>query len=117
MDNTIKVNSIESERYLSKISKFVKSIGFESFIWTASLLYLALIVNPFETHFTICPLSNLGFEHCPGCGLGNSIAFLFRGNFIQSINSHILGVPALIIILHRIFSLVRFNLKRNNHNK
>ena len=55
-------------------------------------------------------LANAGFEHCPGCGLGNSIALIFRGEFSQSFNAHILGIPALIIILHRVYSIIKFNL-------
>ena len=101
-----------NEDLFNKIFNLIKSIGLEGFIWIASLFYLAFFINPYEAHFTICPLSNLGFEHCPGCGLGNSIALIFRGQFAQSFESHILGIPALLIIFHRIFSLVIFNLRK-----
>ena len=106
------IKSIENENLFNKIFNFIKLIGFGGLIWIASLLYLAFFVNPYETHFTICPLSNLGFEHCPGCGLGNSIALIFRGQFSQSFDAHILGIPALLIILHRIFVIINFNLKK-----
>jgi hypothetical protein len=112
IDITTEIKSFEQKNLFSKIFSFVKAIGFEGFIWITALLYLAFFVNPFEIHFTICPLSNLGFEHCPGCGLGNSIALIFRGDIIQSFDAHILGIPALLIILHRIFSIIKFNLKR-----
>jgi hypothetical protein len=112
IDITSEIKSFEQKNLLSKIISFVKLIGFEGFIWITALLYLAFFVNPYQTHFTICPLSNLGFEHCPGCGLGNSIALIFRGNISQSFESHILGIPALLIIFHRIFTLIKFNLKR-----
>jgi hypothetical protein len=87
-------------------------IGLEGFIWITALIYFAFFVNPFETHFTICPLSNAGFEHCPGCGLGNSISLLLHGKFSDSFNSHILGIPAILIIIHRTYSIIRFNLKK-----
>lgn len=107
------IKSFQQRNLSSNIFSLVKAIGLEGFIWIAALLYLAIFNNPFQTHFTICPLSNLGFEHCPGCGLGNSIALIFRGDFTQSYNTHILGIPALLIILHRIISLVNFNLKKS----
>jgi hypothetical protein len=94
------------------ILRYVRLIGLEGFIWTAALFYFTFFVNPLETHFTICPLSNVGFEYCPGCGLGNSISLFFNGYFIESFKTHILGIPALIIILHRIYSIIKFNLKK-----
>ena len=104
------IKSFERKNLLSNVLGFVKVIGLEGFIWIAALVYLSLFVNPYENHFTICPLSNAGFEHCPGCGLGNSIALFFRGNFSQSFAAHFLGIPALIIILHRVYSIIKFNL-------
>ncbi|MBK7630716.1 MAG: DUF2752 domain-containing protein [Ignavibacteriales bacterium] len=95
----------------------MRLFGFEGFIWISTLLYLGFFVNPNAVHFTICPLSNLGFEHCPGCGLGNSIALIFRGQFSQSFDNHFLGIPALLIILHRIYTIMFFNLKKSNNNK
>jgi lipoprotein signal peptidase len=96
----------------SKVFAYARLIGLEGIIWIAALFYFAFFVNPFETHFTICPLANAGFEYCPGCGLGNSISLFFHGYFAESFNTHILGMPALIIIFHRIYSVIKFNLKK-----
>ena len=101
-----------SSNLSSKIFGYIRLIGLEGFIWITALFYFAFFVNPFETHFTICPLSNAGFEHCPGCGLGNSITLFFHGYFIESFDTHILGIPALLIIFHRIYSIIKFNLKK-----
>ena len=76
------------------------------------LLFLVFIYHPGESHFTICPLANLGIEFCPGCGLGASISYLFRGDFILSIQSHPLGIFALIIITLRIISIIKNNWRR-----
>lgn len=95
-----------------RIFNSLKLVGLEGFIWIAALFYLAFINNPFQSHFTICPLSNAGFEHCPGCGLGNSISLFFNGYFSESLHTHYLGIPALIIIIYRVFSLIKFNLKK-----
>lgn len=97
-------------RVISKISFNLKMLGFEGAVWTAALVYLAFFFNPADAHFTICPLSNLGFEYCPGCGLGRSISLLFSGNIVESFQTHILGIPAVIIIIFRIISILKTNL-------
>lgn len=87
---------------------FLKYINIEAFIWSAGLLFLAF-AHLDQSHFTICPLKLLGFEHCPGCGLGLSIHNLFTFAFKESFKANPLGLVALIIIIHRICSL-QFNL-------
>ncbi len=113
MDNiSSQIKLLDQQNFLSKIFSYSRLIGLEGFIWISALIYFAFFVNPFETHFTICPLANAGFEHCPGCGLGNSISFFFHGYFTESLNTHILGIPTLFIIFHRIYSIIKFNLKK-----
>ena len=98
----------------SKIYFFLKRgfkvIGFEALIWISGLVYLGFFSPSDQTHFTICPLANAGIDFCPGCGLGHSITLFFHGKFIQSFNVHPLGFFALIIIIHRIYSLVKLNI-------
>jgi hypothetical protein len=89
-----------------------KLIGIEATVWILGLFYLALINSPGTTHFTICPLSNLGFKYCPGCGLGNSISYLFKGDLISSFHSHPLGIFAFIVIALRIISIINNNRRR-----
>lgn len=93
-----------------QLRKYSNLIGFETVIWITGLLYLAFISSLDQTHFTICPIKNLGFEFCPGCGLGHSITQLFHGNFVQSFHTHPLGFFALIIIIHRIYTLLKTNI-------
>lgn len=95
-----------------KIKKFWRVIGFEASVWISGLVSLLLIHSPGETHFTICPLANLGFEFCPGCGLGNSISYIFNGDIISSIHSHPLGIFALIILTIRIITIIKNNWRR-----
>ena len=97
-----------------KVFSYLRIVGLEALIWISTLLYLAFFNDPFHQHFTICPLSNAGFEYCPGCGLGNSISLLLNGYFQESLNAHYFGIPAVGIIIYRIFSLIRFNLKKVN---
>ena len=72
----------------------------EAFIWMGALLFLG-ISNPGHHHYTLCPLDNLGFEYCPGCGLGRSIGYLFRLDFEAAFMSHPLGIPAAILLIWR----------------
>ncbi len=100
------------KRFSVKAKKLWLLIGFESLIWIIGLLYLAFIHSPGETHFTICPLANLGFEFCPGCGLGNSISYLFKGDLISSFLSHPLGIFALLVLTLRIITIIKNNWRR-----
>ena len=96
-------------RIYSKLNFGFRMLGLEGVVWIGAIIYLALFINPVETHFTICPLSNLGFDFCPGCGLGNSISLFLKGNIGHSIETHLLGIPALVFLLLRIISIIKFN--------
>ena len=105
--------SLRSNKFIGQISKIWALLGFEALIWIFGLSYLAFINSPGEIHFTICPISNLGFDFCPGCGLGNSVSYLFKGDFISSFNAHPLGILALLIITLRIISIINNNRRKN----
>jgi Protein of unknown function (DUF2752) len=76
----------------------------ELVFWVSAIVLLAT-ANPHEHHFSLCPLANLGFDWCPGCGLGRSIIALFHGDIYASLKYHWFGIPALFIILYRIYQL------------
>jgi len=101
-----------SRVFLQQIKKLWSLIGFEALVWILGLAYLLIIHSTGETHFTVCPLSNLGFEFCPGCGLGNSISYIFKGDLITSFHSHPLGIFALLIISFRIINIIKNNRRR-----
>lgn len=96
--------------FLQKVKQNLKYIahGFyqnlELIIWVAVLVVLMLPM-PQEQHFTLCPLQNLGIEHCPGCGLGRSCNMALHGNILESLKMHPLGIFAVVVIVFRIFSL------------
>ncbi|MCX6272939.1 MAG: DUF2752 domain-containing protein [Bacteroidetes bacterium] len=96
--NINKVNKLF--RLLSKYSELI--------FWSLGLFILAFS-DPCQTHGTFCLFKLAGFHYCPGCGLGHSISFLFRGDFWGSFHSHPLGIPALIFILLRIYRLLLLN--------
>jgi len=98
-----------------KIIGYLRCINLEAVIWIAGLLFLA-INNPVSNHhFTLCPIKNLGFSFCPGCGLGESISYLFRLEIVESFSAHPLGIFAFIILSQRIIFLLK-NSYRNYIN-
>lgn len=78
----------------------------EAFIWLGALAFLALS-DPSVHHYTLCPLDNMGFHYCPGCGLGRAIGYIFRLEARESVISHPLGIPAVILMGYRIFKVFR----------
>ena len=77
----------------------------ELLFWISALVLL-FIAMPDSNHFTLCPLSNLGFEFCPGCGLGHSIHYAMWFDITKSFSSHPLGIVAIFILIHRIYQLL-----------
>ncbi len=100
------------------LKKFIRKVEWEAIYWLAGLIYL-LFINPYkEQHFTLCPFRNIGISFCPGCGLGKSISFVYHLDFINSLQTHPLGIFALILISYRIIILIKrtinnFNQKEN----
>lgn len=85
---------------------FLRRFPFEALIWFSGLLVLYL--NPVgDSHFTICPLKNAGFDFCPGCGLGTAVSLLLHGEVVDSLHAHPLGIFALIILSFRIVNLTK----------
>ncbi len=90
---------------LRKYIQILKMIEWEGVLWLIALIYL-FFINPYQTqHFTLCPFRNAGITFCPGCGLGRSIAFLYYGDIIASLKTHLLGIAAFILISLRITKL------------
>jgi hypothetical protein len=83
----------------------------EAYFWLVALLSMALTTPTHDTHFTFCLFKLMGIDFCPGCGLGHAIIFLFHGNFVDSWNSHPLAILAVAVLLHRIFKILRKDIK------
>lgn len=96
--------------------KTLKRVPFELIFWIVALVLLAMAdthKHGAGPHFTLCPLANMGFDWCPGCGIGRSITQLFHGNYLESLKYHWFGLPALLIICWRIWVLIKMNFKNN----
>lgn len=84
----------------------------ESIIWMLALLLL-FFLNPSEDLPSVCVFKLVGFESCPGCGIGHAIHFALHFKFQQSLSEHIFGIPATIGILYHLFYSFQ-KLKQNN---
>lgn len=82
----------------------------ELLFWIGCIIVL-LILDPVEgAHISLCPLAQLGFDWCPGCGLGRSMSLLAHGKIQASWSMHPLAMFAFIVIISRIWTLIK-NLK------
>ncbi|MCP2042553.1 DUF2752 domain-containing protein [Pontibacter sp. HSC-36F09] len=94
----------------------VRSVVPEAGAWILGLLLLAGL-EPMNDHlFSLCPVSWVWEGGCPGCGLGHSIAYLFRGELGPSWQAHPLGVPALLLLSWRVTELLAQSRKLYLHH-
>ncbi len=85
---------------------------FELVFWCVAMLGIICIQPEPAHHWSLCPLDLLGWDWCPGCGLGRSMNLLIRGDFAGSWAMHPLGGFAWGVIIFRIFELIK-QLKTN----
>jgi hypothetical protein len=89
----------------------------EAWFWIFAIVGLA-IFNPIEEgHVSFCVAKKLNFWFCPGCGLGHSIAWIFRGEFVNSFQAHPLGIPTILILLFRSYNLLKYDFQLNKNNQ
>jgi hypothetical protein len=58
----------------------------------------------------------MGITWCPGCGIGHAISWLIHGDLAKSFHAHWLGVPALILIIYRIYVLAKALFRKNEQS-
>lgn len=85
--------------------RFSNRFPFEIFTWVAALVALKIYTSDSDAHFTVCPLQRAGFDFCPGCGLGRSMAYALDGHFLAAWHVHPLGIFAVIVLLYRVIQL------------
>ena len=85
--------------------KWIK-VHIELLAWLVSLV-TPFLINPNDTsHFSFCFFKNTGLSWCPGCGLGHSIAYLYRGEWLLAIQTHWLGIVTVVLLIYRIIQLL-----------
>ena len=81
----------------------------EAIVWILALAFLAWYEPSGHQHFTLCAFHWVGFESCLGCGIGRSIAHLLNGDISASWQMHYFGIPATLILIHRITYIIYTN--------
>ena len=98
------------------VRSLLRFVDREAAIWVLALLVLAMGNPNSDFHFTIFwPYYVWGIKS-PGFGLGHSISYLFRGDVMAAIETHILGIPAVAILVWRIATLEYRLIKLNRSN-
>ncbi len=85
----------------------------EPVIWITALVLLFLMDTP-RTGTSFCLFKAIGFAHCPGCGIGHAIHDALHLRFAESFHEHILGIPAVAILLYT--SIKSVLTIKNNHS-
>jgi hypothetical protein len=89
-----------------------KTFVWEALAWFAGLAFLALS-NPYDpTHLSFFPPTWLFGLRSPGYNLGHSIAYIFHGRFMQSLQANPLGIVAVAVLAGRIITLVHTSYKK-----
>ena len=84
--------------------KRINGYLFEWMFWIVALFLLAT-ADASAPHFSLCPLANMGIRWCPGCGIGHAISAVLKGHFAESIQAHWFGIPATLLLIHRVVVL------------
>ncbi|HEY1113578.1 MAG TPA: DUF2752 domain-containing protein [Chitinophagaceae bacterium] len=71
----------------------------EQLIWLSALVVLFFLE---EGGPSLCLFKFAGLSSCPGCGLGHAIHYALHGAFRQSLEAHLLGVPATAFLLYSV---------------
>ncbi|MFK7843773.1 MAG: DUF2752 domain-containing protein [Rhodothermales bacterium] len=93
--------------------RYLIAFPWEAIIWIAGVAFVAFPDPAIARDWSLCFFELLGITgeggvlgSCPGCGLGHAVAYLFRGAFLQSMDAHLLGLPAVVILLGRSIGLI-----------
>jgi len=116
MDRLYSVRLIgDADRDMKRFLKyFSRPYRMELFLWIG-LLLAPILIDPSKSHSSLCLFHNLGIDFCPGCGLGRSLAYFYRGDLAHSFLANPLGIILFGILIFRIISLT-IKLTKTNHS-
>ena len=90
---------------IDRVRSLIRYVDSEAAIWVLALIIIALGNPESDFHFTIFwPYYVWGIKS-PGYDLGHSISYLFRGDAISAIETHVLGIPTVAILVWRVATL------------
>jgi len=84
-------------------------------MWVCGILAVAVADPTAPALLQTCLLKAVGFQYCPGCGLGHAVAYLARGEILLSIQSHPFAPIVVGVLLHRVVTLCR-QIRRQQNN-
>ena len=87
---------------VKKYLLFLKS-NFELAFWLLAIIGLFFLDTNGQS---LCMVRFLGIAWCPGCGLGHAMNAALHFDVVTSFKEHPFGIPALLIIAHRIKALI-----------
>ncbi|MGE5518876.1 MAG: DUF2752 domain-containing protein [Candidatus Dadabacteria bacterium] len=73
----------------------------ECILWSIALVLL-FAMDDSQQHYSFCLFRMMGWNSCPGCGIGHAIHDVLHLQFTDSLKEHFLGIPATIAILYSI---------------
>ena len=91
------------------MNKFLKKYwplflsNFELFVWVIAVIILFFL--PEKPGQSLCIFKAIGFNHCPGCGIGTSMHHALHFEFAQSFMDHPMGIFGVLVIFIRIIKL------------
>ncbi|WP_430809769.1 MULTISPECIES: DUF2752 domain-containing protein [unclassified Carboxylicivirga] len=92
---------------MKRVTYKYKNSHLEAYFWLIALVSLAVSSPGEETHFSLCIFNHLGFDFCPGCGLGRAIIYLLHGQLMASWQMHPLAILAVLVLIHRCYSILK----------
>lgn len=95
---------------MKRFTQILRRFPLELVFWIGSIFAILALEPMGETHMSLCPLNQMGFDWCPGCGLGRSMNLLAHGEIQASWSMHPLAMFAFVVIFSRIWTLIK-NLK------
>lgn len=82
---------------------------FELLFWVFALFIL--FFADMHNENSLCFFHWVGFDWCPGDGIGHSIQSALHFQFVKSLNQHPLGIVAVMILFNRVRNLI-FSIKQ-----
>jgi hypothetical protein len=94
---------------LSGVKKYIQPIA-----WLTALVLLFFLEKDTASN-SLCIFKLAGIDKCPGCGIGHAIREALHFNIARSFQTHVLGIPAAIILICYITRIILTSVKLTYH--